>query len=1531
MEIEVCRHIDDEKLFSHNMWRELMCVGSDTNYKRVLIQTADRLPNDVLNAIRSQAVGLDELLNTIESLIILWYYMRKATTSVERIMAITTYCKCIFKDSLTNTVLLSNQFETLFNMLGNDLDGEVQSVESMFDTLRAYLDNFALLKTLPAYTKLYKFFMYALSLSIFERFGVTFDNFSYNKIESEAIKRKYHVGVDFMYTACDTILFLCERGYQCMKTGSLDPIYHSDTKYQEWYTKYALLKRQSAFLSNPDLHNINLFTYVDELNDCITKGGAIAKYSRLMADFERTAIRGALNDLEMIKATFITKRAAQKDRAAPFSPLICGGSSVAKSAMVNIIYTHLGKVFDNPIIDGSKYTRNPSETHWNGLTSAAWCIVIDDIAFLHPNAANGVDPTMLEVIAINNNMAFVPEQADLPDKGKIAVRPELFITTTNTEHLNAHAYFSCPLAVRRRFPWVIDIVPKDKYIRDECMIDGSKIPISEPGCYPDLWNIEVKRVVPASSERLRANAKLVSEQLFDNIDDFLAWLSVKAIEHREQQKRAMASNDSNKEIDICKICFRAVIKCVCDQELQSTDLITACAVAGPFMTCWCAFVLFLLKWYAKKRFLSVFFDFVGGRYFTRFLLWMTPSIVPLLFKNMGRRVQENIGVVKEFTTFISCVAIGGFLSHYLQKYYYVTPLKEDLKTAKDIIWKTYQDDSVYEKFMGDSHVQAKVLVPERLSSTRGTRPEATCEERNNVWYKNDFLVTSFDVSKTSLSQTGCSTQVICERLLRNCVQFIPHFKVGDLDVTRPTKAINISGHVYMCNNHGLPECEEFQLEIIRAVGKDGVNPNIRIKVTQSMIHRYPDRDICFIEIRALPPGSSILEYFHKDSLNGIFRGWYLKRNTDGSTDSLLVDNIRLFDNTPLPQLDLTSNMWFGVVPNPTLKGDCGSMLLANTGYGPVILGIHVLGMSDSKRVGALSTNYSFVEKSVAAFGHIIIQSGEPSLSAPSAVRVLGPLHNKSVFRYIDQGCANVYGSFQGFKVSPKSYVTQSLLAPAMIKRGYEIKHGPPVMSGWQPWRKAALPLSNPNTQIDSTILEKCKLGFIQEIIGQLSLEQLKTVQVYDDFTALNGAAGISYVDKMNRNTSMGCPWKKGKKYFLKPIPEEFNLPDPVEFTPEVMDRVDDIIKTYESGHRWMPVFCGNLKDEAKSFKHIKASKTRVFMGAPSDWSLVVRKYFLSVIRLVQNNRFIFESGPGTIAQSLEWEEIREHLTKFGLNRIIDGDYENFDKQMASLIILAAFDVLLAICEKAGYSPEDLLCCQGIAEDTAFPLMDFNGDLIEFFGGNPSGHPLTVIINGLANSLYIRYCFYILWTRNEQGDVPISSFQQFVALMTYGDDNAMGVTKRFPWFNHTSIRGVLAEIGINYTMANKEAESVPYTHIDDISFLKRTWRFDADVDAYLSPLDESSILKMLTVTVASKSVIPEIQAISTISTALREYFFYGKEIFDAKFKMLNEIVDETGLRSYVDESTFPSWHELKKQFWLNSSHVVLKRKFNRIEE
>jgi hypothetical protein len=1520
-----------------------------------------------LKQIQLTAPHLDEFFSVVESFLIYIYNWRRATTASERYMCVLTYIKCVNKESITSQIVTSDGFAMLVTLASDMYRGEpgLQSDDDTFkkgnlDILQECMDKFDTFKESKIYAKVYKFCMYALSMSFFDKLGITFDSCNFTELEAEAIKKKHHMGVDFVYTMLDTCLFISKKAQQAYNTGSLSGILIEESKYQKWFETSSTLVRQSKYLSNPEVHGIDVYSYMSDLNKCLEEGKVIAKFNKRMTPFEKNSVSKILYDLESARCQYINKTAAAKDRKAPFSLLIYGGSSVGKSSILNTIFVHYGKVFGLRTNSEYKYTRLAQEKHWNNFSSEKWCIVLDDIAMLKPNASQGIDPSLAEVILLNNNVAFTPEQAALENKGNTPALPKLLLATTNVKDINVHAYFSCPLAVSRRLPWVIDVRPKSEFAKHECMLDGTLLPIQEEGVYNDFWDFLVYRVEPMGTDRDGQRAQLIEDKVYTNIDDFLAWMSEEAVKHDKSQDRVMASNKISQEVEVCKTCYRSVKRCSCT-DIQSLDV-------DIFWYSFLFTIMYLVYSYLNKIIMYVFFKYTFNKYWRVVLdktklinilsysgFLVTKKNAAIIFSYLGHRVHNmsnNQSKIAKLVLFLTTSLISYQAYRAIQKHFVKKEQKKAvvaLKKADEEVEYMLNEEKVLQDMTvkmpqyiasarekADKALEAvvelfpnsRVLQSEYVSDSIGKAPGTDIKDHVNVWYKEEMRLLPLDVSPTTLSLNGKSRSDIMAMLQNNCVYFCSRHKVDSRLAMRKTRAVCLVGHIYMCNNHGMPQTPTFDLQVISDQVGTGINTNITFKITQKMIHRIPSLDLAFLNLRQLPLKKNIMKFLPKVNLNGVFNGFYISRNSDGDIVTNDLTNVRYKPDRQEACLPDKINLYMGNTRDPCDIGDCGSLMIFESNLGPVFAGIHIMGNKFNTTIGSIALTQDVVSEAIKSFSDIIMQAGDIEISAPTCERSLGPLHPKSVLRYIENGTCAVYGSFSGFKPSLKSAVKNSVISGSMVARGYDIKHGAPQMKGWLPWRNAMLDMSNPVCDLDSDILKECADSFLEDVLTKIAPEDLAEVFVYDNFTAINGAIGVAYVDKMNHSTSAGAPWKKSKRNFIVDLPPQHGFDAPVTYNEEIMTRVDLIIDNYKKGIVSNPVFCGNLKDEPKTFKKIISGGTRVFAGAPGDWSIVVRKYLLSVVRMIQNNRFIFESAPGTIAQSTQWEEIREFLTTFGEDTMVAGDYKAFDKRMPACVILASFDIIIGICVAAGYSKEDLMVVKGIAEDTAFPLMDFNGDLIRSFGSNPSGHPLTVIINGLANSLYMRYCFCVL-NKKHKAKYTVRQFQDLVKLITYGDDNAMGVSSEIPWYNHTEIQSALADVDITYTMAEKEAKSVPYIHINEVSFLKRTFRDDKDVGAFVGPLEHDSIVKMLTVNVASKSVTPEYQAVQTISTAVREYFFYGKDIFNEKSEMLKQVVIENGLQAYVEDSTFPTWESLNQQFWDASLSTQLRRKNIRV--
>jgi hypothetical protein len=351
-------------------------------------------------------------------------------------------------------------------------------------------------------------------------------------------------------------------------------------------------------------------------------------------------------------------------------------------------------------------------------------------------------------------------------------------------------------------------------------------------------------------------------------------------------------------------------------------------------------------------------------------------------------------------------------------------------------------------------------------------------------------------------------------------------------------------------------------------------------------------------------------------------------------------------------------------------------------------------------------------------------------------------------------------------------------------------------------------------------------------------------------------------------------------------------------------------QTYLRGERCNFIFRSNLKDEARP---LTKEKVRVFAGAPLGASVLIRKYFLPVIAFIQKFPILFECAVGVNAHGPDWTAFMERVRCFKNDKAIAGDYASYDLRMSVKFTERAYGIIYAIILFANrynggaYSEDDLCVIRGLLTDLCQPIYEHNGDLIGVVGSNPSGHNMTVIVNSLVNSLYFRYAYYMLGAVQQNGlPVGLPPFFRVVALITYGDDNLCGVHDDFLWFSHTSVMLVLQTIGVVYTMADKESESVPHISFEETSFLKRKAVYMPELGQYFAPLELDSIYKSLHC--SKKSVeTPEALSGGAISNALGELFYHGKEIYDVRVAQLEMIARTTGITPFVIGG-FPTYEE-----------------------
>lgn len=1416
-----------------------------------------------INSTRISFLNKDDLwlFELFENFFQVVYWLRKCDSKKDFAAIVHLAYKLFTGQSITHKC--KNFLLSKGSILQSDFEETIRNCRDIFNVTHTALAS-------PLVKKIHDLYTYLLVQGFLSKFGLKITDKEFHNLIGKSGK-SYNNPTSLLVCVVDSALFICEKIIDYRKTGDPTAFVHSDSTYRTWCEEADRLLELSPFTSNLEAHGTTYFSFVSDLNDAIERGEAINKYSKTNVGVESVSISRKLHNLHLIKNIEVTRRASQKEREAPFGVLVHGASSVGKSTFTKMCYYYYGSLHGLAKDDHFRYVRNPADEYWSNFDSSKWCIQMDDIAFLLPQKSSEVDPTLKEMLNVVNNVPYVPPQAALEDKGKTPVLAKLVIATTNAKDLNAHEYFYCPLAVRRRLPYVVHVVPKDEYLHEnKKFLNTNAIP-DFSGTYPDFWNITVQKIVPVECNG-RDRAKLETVKKFDNVLDFLEHFGRASMDHLNIQDRSHECDTGMREISVCPLCFKVANACVC---LQSDDATYWRRAYNKGYEIFCYYFMILLSW----SWVSAYIKWVARiRLMRKFMAYMS--------NKLSTKIQIHVFAL-----------LNGAPLPIEYKYALL-----GLSTMGMVLY-------MYSRSIKNEY---KNMIPQgnKFSTTESDLQK---EDTSNVWYTSDLELSSFDVPPASLSNVSLSEGAVRDLFAQNCVKI--NIQALDANYSCRTGGVFVRGQLLLLNGHVFKHGNKYKIDI-QNMSNQGLSSNHSLEISRLDIKFSSERDLACVQVLSMPPHKDISKFWNTGRIP-VSRMLSIRRESNGCVEYSNIFGVEFASDFPVEALNIKLPIYLGKGVQDSKFGDCGSLGVALTPKGPVILGIHTVGYKQMCGFPLVTRDQLEILLTRATSVRHVNGGGSPVLSLNGDVNLVSP-HHKSLFRYLPEGTARIYGSFPGFRPKPKSRVTRTPICKQILDY-FEttVKHDRPAMDGWEPWRKNLVEMVRPTVNYDRDIMSLAKDMYLEEICDSLPKDWEKELVILSDRATVNGLPGVKYIDRINCNSSMGHPWNTTKKKFL--IPDTCDIyPEGVNFCKEIWDEVERIESLYKEDCRAMPIFTAHLKDEPTVISKCEAKKTRVFTGSSLPYSLVVRKHLLSFVRLVQKNKFVFEACPGLVVQSNEWTEAFEYLTEFGDKTMVAGDYGKFDKRMISDFVLTAFDIIVKIYERAGYSDEELQILRGIACDTAFPLVNMNGDLVEFYGTNPSGHPLTVVINSMVNSLYMRYAFIKL---AQEQNIPIISFKEFIRLLTYGDDNIMGVSPKIPWFNHTNIQRVLSEIGVEYTMADKGAESVPYITIQQCSFLKRSWRFDVDVGAYLAPLEEESIHKSLTTWIPSGTIDKYAQTVAVVQSANSEYFFYGKETFEKHHAFFKQLLLREPFCHYVTEATLPGWDELKDRFWKASGATI----------
>lgn len=354
--------------------------------------------------------------------------------------------------------------------------------------------------------------------------------------------------------------------------------------------------------------------------------------------------------------------------------------------------------------------------------------------------------------------------------------------------------------------------------------------------------------------------------------------------------------------------------------------------------------------------------------------------------------------------------------------------------------------------------------------------------------------------------------------------------------------------------------------------------------------------------------------------------------------------------------------------------------------------------------------------------------------------------------------------------------------------------------------------------------------------------------------SVEGCPDLPFVRSINRGTSGGYPDKlylKDKKRSAFGYDEVFTFD-----TPEAIQQRETWIEAMHALKKGPIEMVANIfpKDELRPVAKAKALKTRLIAGFSCSATLVIRSVFGPMVDWLSSddNRINNCSAVGVNPAGVDWAKIALKMG-FGAPNfdVKAGDYSSFDKTLNPFFMDSVFQIWMEFfgCRM---TEEERTVAQNCWRSILNVVVVCKDNLIFWGNSNPSGNPLTTIINTISNVVILMYGITMVISEPKDYIDVFNMWNRIgddIQFICYGDDNVFSVDLNSkylsdkPKITYESLGTALNAIGFVYTDETKsDGWDETRRSIFEVSFLKRT--FSKEGSLILAPLDINSILQKI---------------------------------------------------------------------------------------
>lgn len=1209
-------------------------------------------------------------------------------------------------------------------------------------------------------------------------------------------------------------------------------------------------------------------------------------------------------------------------REKPFAAFIRGPSSVGKSSLAaNLIHT-VARVMGYP--EGKEYivSINGSDKYQSEFKSSHMYVIFDDMGNTRPEKCE-TNPLFILIQFINNiHCAALSPEAE--KKGKNDIRSKVVVVTSNTRDLHA-TYFSVNTSsIMRRFDVIIDVDLKPEAVGPTGGMHKKYAGVAQP----DAWDLVISHVVVTrGSDDKLADKWHTEEQCRGGILELINHLKKVCPDFYAVQKKIVEGAKDMSQLEHCKAHPEFVVdpvhgclQCMHDFR-QNQDV---------------AFLPFALK-----------NDDTSVSEIAPLTLCPNGAMdyIPWRSCDAAACDSETETVIRESPkermrrlVKVGYISISGAYKNVKE-----TVGKHPVLAAFAAVAATVSVCLLWNNATSDIQLDPEGALMSRI--TAAAKDPKNLVPRDGK-YAKPVVINQLQYPQVAKTSKFCDLEDKID--LNLCVvtlQQIDPLTGVELGGTRWCNIFPLANAKWATVAHMFEEHCSYTLHI-QHVGHKGAK-FFNARVDHEDIKRVPGRDIVILELAKGGDTLHLHKYMFASQLEmdaaslvgQSVRVYRVLKSNLGSENVVLPSSYAL--DTKITGVQEVGIDGVGTYREILYEGDgfdgmCGGLVVLKHRF-PTVIGMH--NASRNGICGAVPLTADVLDVGLSKERVNILENSRLSGEVYGKPYTLSEeVHFRSPMHYLEQD-ENHNFELYGQHDMPTAKFSSSI-KPSIIKEKLEIlpdfvdKHGAPPKDGARPsFRRHLVNATKEKPCIRQKYL-KCAVEDMKESISKvLESDKFKErVHIIDYDTALNGKPGVKGFDPVNAPASMGWNWNMPKAMAMIANKHGGHLQEKqeevdgrsqtvyyMEFDKEIADIetvIEESWQKFIEGTRMNTVFRENLKDETVTIKKIEAKKVRVFAGAQVHMVLMTRMLTLALINVMTDFPIDFECAVGADATGKDWGFFFDMFNDHGSGKCGDGDIGDFDSTAAPEFTLEAYSFVKYILHHCGFDDEALAAFDGIATECIYPIYEMDGVLWKAFGSVPSGHSLTVIINSIIVRLYLRYAYYAMHDVGSLGVIPL--FKEAVLLLTYGDDSFFRALME-TIFNMQTLADELGKIGVRYTDADKNRPTVPYKKFEDISFLKRTFKYHPVLKAVVGPLEKDSIFKSLAWSKKNTTEFPTAQLMAQkMEGALEEFFYHSLEDYAINAPLLQAIANET-----IDEQG----HKVSDYFRMPSVNYLVDR-FNK---